>query len=233
MGEAKRRKGLTAYHHSSSLVQNRIWMDGVLKPNGPAATMAEATIVQHPKIATGVLFGGKETHRRACRDFPPLVWFTTRTAIPKCMTAAELVLAGMPNNETIAKIEAEMGRALMADTANFYAWNRIALGFPIANIPLVPWRDYHGYDTPEGRDMNESAIGVGDNPDDWYVSEQEIDVMQISEFWYSKSVLKPRLQPVRGYVDDIRRMVAICKNGRDTGADVIIPPAWKCVGAVN
>ena len=126
------------------------------------------------------------------------------------------------NVDRIAEIEADLGWVSAADVANLYASNRIALGFPIANIPVIPWRTYRGYDTPEDRDMNESAVDVGDDPDDWYVSEQNIDVTQIGEFWNAESVLKRRLERAR-YVDDIRRMVAMCRNGRATGTSVFVP----------
>jgi hypothetical protein len=36
------------YHHSSILVTNRIWMNGVLKPNGPGTD-----IIEHPKLEAG------------------------------------------------------------------------------------------------------------------------------------------------------------------------------------
>src|SRR5258706_9282733 len=94
MGEAKRKSATQSnviYPHSSILVTNRIWMDGVLKPDGLGTD-----IIQHPKIEGGVRFGGEKV-RRACQDFPPLVWFTTQIAMPKCMQSVELTLR-FPNS---------------------------------------------------------------------------------------------------------------------------------------
>jgi hypothetical protein len=106
-------------------------------------------------------------------------------------------------------------------------WYRVALGFPTVDIPVTRWGDYRGHDTPEGRSLNESAIEAGDDPDDWYVSEQEIDVMKVAEFWSSRSVSKPRLERVGGdYVSRIRRMVTGCREARAKGQGVYIPPAW-------
>jgi hypothetical protein len=234
MGEAKRKRavqgaaGVVVYHHTSILVTNRIWMDGVLKPDGPGADT-----VAHPKLEAGVKFGGERT-RRACQDFPPLVWFTTRIAIPPCMMNGELIVTfpnGRPDEATLGKVAGVMAEAVenlsAADMMNFRMWNRVALGFQIADIPVTPWCSHYGYDTTEGRDLNTSAIEAGDNPDDWFVSEQEIDVLKVSEFWSSPSVSKPRLERVRGdYIGSIRRMVTLCQQGRANGEGVYIPPAW-------
>ena len=105
--------------------------------------------------------------------------------------------------------------------ANCLAWNRIALGFPIT-AQFVPWPKYCGYNTPEGRDLNQSARDYGDNPDDWYVSETPVDVMGATEVWGSRSVMKPKLERSQTYLKDVHRMVALCRN--NPGA--YIPPSW-------
>jgi hypothetical protein len=231
MGEAKRRREAAAdtdpgtiYHHSSILMTNRIWMDGVLKPDGPGTD-----IIEHPKLEAGIKLGAREKLRRACQDFPPLVWFTTRILIPKCMMDGELVVQfqdGPPSEgvlrEVFSELETAMQNISTADCMNFQMWNRIALGFPIADTPITRWRDYHGYDTLEGRSVNESAIEAGDNPDDWYVSETPVDVMKATEVWTSRSIMTPKLERSPQYLAQVHRMVALCRAIPNT----YIPPTW-------
>jgi len=69
------------------------------------------------------------------------------------------------------------------DTANALALNRVAIGFPAATIGAVRWPDYGAYSTAEGRELNETAREVGDDPDDWWVSEQPVDLLLETEFW--------------------------------------------------
>jgi hypothetical protein len=73
MGEAKRRAGRGAdpsviYHHTSTLYTSFIWMSGSLRPEG-----AELSTIPHPHCPEG-LPSRREHARRACADFPPLVW---------------------------------------------------------------------------------------------------------------------------------------------------------------
>ncbi len=80
---------------------------------------------------------------------------------------------------------------------------------------------------PEGRDTNASAIDAGDDPADWYVSEQDIDVTRIAEFWSSPSVSNPRLERIdNDYIGRIRKMVTACREGHSKGQGVYIAPAW-------
>jgi hypothetical protein len=46
----------------------------------------------------------------------------------------------------------------------------------------VPWPNYYGYASAEGQELNETARLTGDEPDDWHVSEQPVDVLKVSEF---------------------------------------------------
>ena len=107
------------------------------------------------------------------------------------------------------------------EIANALHLNRVALGFPIADIPVVSWPEYFGYRTAEGQELNETARMAGDNPDDWYISETPVDVLQTSEVWISRSIMKPKLERSDGYLQDIRRMVTLCRKKK-----AFIPPSW-------
>jgi hypothetical protein len=102
------------------------------------------------------------------------------------------------------------------------ALNRVALGFPINEIQVIPWPRHHGYSTAEGRELNETARGFGDDPDDWYVSEQPVDVMKASEVWLSRSQSNPKLQREDWYLKDVHKMVSLCR----TTKGAYIPPSW-------
>jgi hypothetical protein len=99
--------------------------------------------------------------------------------------------------------------------------HRVALGFQIDEVPLVHWPKHAGYPTPEGRALNLGATDVGDNPDDWYVSETPVDLMKISEFWNATKISDTTLKRWDAYIADIRRMVTLCRSG-----EVYIPPSW-------
>jgi hypothetical protein len=205
-GAAKRRRQHqvpTIYHHTSTLRTNLIWMSGVIEVEGKSGAVIHphlGEIRTDPKI------------RRAMKDFPAVAWFTTRIEVPEVLKVVGIVDADTGDEKT--RMEAEM--------ANAYTLNRIALGFPIANVPVVPWPDYFGYWTAEGQELNESAREYGDNPDDWYISETAVDVLQASEVWLSKSILKPKLSPSEIYLRDVHRMVRKC---RETPG-VYILPSW-------
>jgi hypothetical protein len=59
----------------------------------------------------------------------------------------------------------------------------VALGFPLVGRGFVKWPEHPGCATAKGRELNATARAVGDDPDDWYVSEQPVDVLTLSEFW--------------------------------------------------
>lgn len=209
MGEARRRRlnGVpTVYHHTSTLRTNLIWMSGVVQVEGKSEG------VLHPQlgeIKTDALV------RRSLIDFPPVAWFTTRIDVPRCLISTRISFVRKGTGE-IATMD------LDAEIANAMALNRVALGFRIADVPVVPWSEYHGYKTEEGQELNASAREAGDDPDDWYFSEEPVDVMKVSEFWGSRSMLKPKLRRFDAYIQDIRRMVSMCREQK--GA--YIPPSW-------
>lgn len=82
MGQAKRRREAgvqVVYHHTSSLRTNLLWMSRYIALEGNSKG------VIHPELG--------EIHtdaalRRPMRDFPPLVWFTTRIQAIACPTQA-------------------------------------------------------------------------------------------------------------------------------------------------
>lgn len=209
MGEAKRKREnteLTVYHHTSTLRTNLIWMSGVVQVEGKSEG------VFHPQlreIKTDALA------RRALKDFPPVAWFTTLIDTPKCLIDAVYFTV---NKETGEKKEIKVD----IETAHAIALNRVALGFQTSDIPVLPWPEHYGYKTGEGQELNESAREAGDNPEEWYVSEVPIDVMKISEFWISRSMLKPKLTRFDEQIQHIQKMVSLCREQKG----VYIPPSW-------
>jgi hypothetical protein len=209
VGEAKRRRDAavpTIYHHTSTLRTNLIWMSGVIQVEG------KSDGVFHPELGE---INTDASVRRSMKDFPPVVWFTRRVEIPKVLIGASLF-----GVDKITGEKREIGGS--ADLVNAMALNRLALGFRISDIPVIPWHEYRGYTTGEGQELNESALEAGDDPTEWYVSEEPVDVLKVSEFWYSPSVMTPRLRRSDGYIQNIRQMVRLCRE--TPGA--YIPPTW-------
>lgn len=208
MGEAKRRREkakMMVYHHTSTLRTNLLWMSGEIKPEG------QMPPVLHPQLG---IVETDARFRRPMKDFPPVAWFTTRLEIPHCLIQMDLIFRkdnGQKHTVNVA-----------TDVSNAIALNRVALGFMISNIPVVPWPAHPGFDTAEGKDLNDTARECGDNPLDWYVSEQPVDLMKMNETWVSRSVLKPKLERMDWYLADVKKMVAKC---RETPG-VYIPPSW-------
>lgn len=208
MGEAKRKRENavpTVYHHTSTLRTNLIWMSGVIQVEG----RSEGAL--HPafgRISTDV------SARRAMKDFPAVAWFTKRIDIPKVLTGASLYATDRQTGQLreIKVSDAEV---------NAIALNRLAIGFAVSDIPAIPWPDHPGYLTGEGKELNDSALAAGDDPADWYVSEEPVDVTKATEYWHSSDVLRPKLARRDGYIADIRRMVEL---SRSKGA--FIPPSW-------
>lgn len=149
------------------------------------------------------------------RDFPPLAWFTTRTDVPECLLRSSLVVQ---DKSTGAAREVARDPRI----ANAIALNRIALGFPVAAIPVVRWRDHPGYATEEGSELNETARDAGDNPEDWYVSATPVDVIAATEIWSSPSIMRPKLTRMDAYLPHVRRMVEMCRSTPRT----LIAPSW-------
>lgn len=209
MGESKRRRELQAqlvYHHTSTLRTNMLWMSGQILPEGK---MPPAIHPQLGQVLTDA------TMRRAMKDFPPLVWFTREISVPRCLLEAAFYLAPKDGSEPVHIGDAEA-------LSNAVALNRMALGFRIADIPVTPWPDHPGYATGEGRELNESAREAGDDPDQWFVADEPIDLLRMSEVRASRSVMKPKLERQDAYLSDVKRMVQMCRD--DPGA--FIPPAW-------
>jgi hypothetical protein len=107
-------------------------------------------------------------------------------------------------------------------TANVIALNRIAIGFPIANIPVVRWSEHPGYTTAEGRELDDAALEAGDNPLHWYVSPEPVDMLQSTEIWSSPSMLKPKLKRLDWCLPDVHNMVRMCRQQPRR----CIPPTW-------
>ncbi len=209
MGQAKLRRTNavpTVYHHTSTLRTNLIWMSGVIQLEG------QSEGVFHPalgEVLTDV------SYRRPCLDFPPLAWFTTRTEIPGCLVVSQIVTV---DKDTGARNHID----LKPEESNAVSLDRVALGFPVSEIPIVPWSEHPGYLTAEGQHLNQTARESGDDPDDWWVSEQPIDVLKASEVWVSTSMKRLKLQRSIRYLEDVKRMVKICRD--NPGA--YIPPTW-------
>ena len=149
------------------------------------------------------------------KDFPAVAWFTTRRDVPKCLQNTAMRFVDRKTGE-VMKNRWDFGPR----ETNCVALDRIALGFSVANIPVVPWPDYR--DTEEGRELNETAREFGDDPDNWFISEVPVDVLAASEVLISKTRSKPRLEPANWYLKDIRRMVSQCCETK-----AYIPPSYQ------
>ena len=209
MGQAKLRRSQpvsVVYHHTSTLRTNLLWMSGVVEVEGRSKGAF------HPQLGEVAL---NASLRRGMQDFPPLAWFTRRIEIPRCLLSAAVALVDKTTGQPVKMMQQEA-------IANGIALNRVAIGFRLADVALTPWPEHPGFGTDEGRELNETACEVGDNPLDWYVSEEPVDLLRVSEFWSSKSRSAPRLERHDHYVADIHRMVRLC---RDTPG-AFIPPTW-------
>lgn len=212
MGEAKRKKARpveVVYHHTSTLRTNLIWMSGVIALEGQSKG---AVHPQLGEIQTDL------TARRACKDFPPVAWFSASTVIPRCLMDMEMIFQKKDGSGTV-DIDHGVDRRVLA---NGIALNRMAIGFPVSAGPIVPWREYYGYETEEGMELNASAREVGDDPDMWFVSEEPVDMMAATEIHISRSKSKPRLEPLPSYLNDVKAMVQRCRETEG----VYIPPSW-------
>lgn len=203
MRETKRcRDGAMAYHHTSSLWTNLIWMSGVIEVEG----------VVHPHMGRITI---DARLRRPMTDFPAVAWFTTRIEVPKVLMNAKLRIL----DQETGKVRREV---VDPTIVNALALNRVTLGFRLADVDLIAWPEYRGYGTAEGRALNQTARDAGDNPEDWYVSENPVNVMKASEVWLSSSIFNPKLQRADWYLADVKRMVTMCRELKG----VYIPPSW-------
>ncbi|OSI60343.1 hypothetical protein BSZ21_38960 [Bradyrhizobium canariense] len=214
MGEAKRRRlqsstsGGIVYHHTSTLRTNLLWMSGVVEVEGQGHEPI------HPHI--GVI-KADVLRRRAMQDFPPLAWFTADVAVPKCLRNMKLCFT----DKTTGEVRYE--DQVIGNLSDAIALNRVALGFRLSDCPvIVKWSEHPGYGTAEGRELNESALDCGDDPNKWYVSEQAIDLLKVVEFWSSRKIVNPKMQREDWYVKDLHNMVHHCRERKD----LYIPPTW-------
>ena len=216
MGEAKRRKqSQTAgiiYHHTSTLRTNLIWMSGVIELEGRGEKP------HHPQLGK---MDADASLRREMRDFPPLAWFTSSAATPRCLMDAQICLRDNATGE-IRRID------LDAQQANAISMKRVALGFQLADIPVVAWRDHPGYQTPEGQKLNADARAVGDDPDLWYVAEEPVDAALLCEIRNADRQGRMVKLDAR-HVQEARRSVELCR----TTPGAYIPPAWIPVDQIQ
>lgn len=154
--------------------------------------------------------------RRDLRDFPAVAWFTTQTKVPRTLIKSHLEFRDEKTGELRHRYEVNRIES------NMIALQRVALGFPVHLPQIVRWVDYYGFATNEGREINETAQEAGDNPSDWYISETQLDMLEVCEFWYAPKISDIRLQKMDKYIDDIRKMVAHCRTNKGT----FIPPSW-------
>jgi hypothetical protein len=210
MGQAKLRRLSavpTVYHHTSTLRTNEIWMSGKIKLEG------QQPPALHPKLGE---IKTDANLRRQMRDFPPLAWFTSQISVPRCLVESTVCFTDEKTGEMIKKVR------LGERESNAMALHRIAIGFPVSAIPVVPWPDHPGYFTTEGQELNESARDAGDDPNDWWVSEEPVDVLSASEIWLAHRVLNTKLRRHDGYLKDMKKMVEMCR----TTEGAYIPPSW-------
>jgi hypothetical protein len=197
----------TVYHHTSSLRTNEIWMSGKIKLEGQ---QPEAL---HPKLGT---IKTDANRRRSMTDFAPLVWFTSKISVPRCLVESTMYFTDQETGEVVKRVR------LSELESNAMSLHRIALGFPVPAIPVVPWPDHPGYGTAEGQELNEAAREVGDDPKDWWVSDEPVDVLAASEVWICRSLMDVKLRRHDGYLKEVKKMVEACR----TTKGVFIPPSW-------
>lgn len=208
MGGAKKVK-LSAepivYHHTSTLSTNLIWMSGIVEIEG----RQQAPL--HPELGE-VQFDPR--FRRDFVDFPPVAWFTTELSVPKCLLQQSLCLLNKETGEvTEVRLSEREARAL--------SLHRVALGFRASEIGVIPWPEYHGFKTAEGKELNETAIECGDDPTTWYISEQPVDLAFLTEIRLARS--RDDLKMLRNdkYLRDIQNLLARLKVKK-----AYIPPTW-------
>lgn len=209
MGEAKRRRDERAglvWHHTSILRTNLIWMSGIIDLEGRS------------KGALHPAFGQIHTDaamRRPMQDFPALAWFTSDFNVPKCLLTFDAYVT-RKDTGAVERI------TLSPEEVAAFSMNRIAIGFPAADIGVRRWPDHPGYSTGEGADLNETARDLGDDPDTWWVSDEPVDVLKSTEIRGGRSLDSVKMESMGDYLRDVHRMVATCRAIPGT----MIPPAW-------
>lgn len=186
----KKNRPSLVYHHTSTLRTNLIWMAGVIEVEGQHGTPF------HPHLGimqTDVRF------RRACKDFPPVAWFTSDINVPKCLIETALFFV---DPETGEKSEVRVNGAM----SNAISLRRMALGFHVADIPVTPWPEHAGYQTPEGKELNETAIECGDDPTCWYVSEAAVSLDYMREIRVAKAIDNLKMEKHDWYLGKIQEL---------------------------
>ena len=171
MGEAKRRqaaKPTVVYHHTSTLCTNLIWMSGVIQVEG-----AQKKPV-HPQLG---LVDQSARFRRAMKTSHRLSGSRPREPVPKCLLGAKLLFQDKDTGAIIGELPQ------MEGVTDALSLTRMALGFNMSDIPVVPWADHYGYNSAEGRELNKTAREFGDCPTRWYVSEQPINMALLESIW--------------------------------------------------
>ena len=167
MGESRNKDKQTdpiVRHYTSHLWTSHIWTDGVIKVEG------ERPAPLHPDLELGDFHDAR--HARPMRDFGPVVWLTTEPGIP--MTCRILT---MPVQQGRLP-----GRHIVGPPySDAVSMTRISLGFKASDIGAIRWSDHAGYETPEGHEITQRALSLGDDPAQWWVCDTDVEVDRIVE----------------------------------------------------
>jgi len=208
LGEAKRgaeRERRMIWHHTSILRTNHLWMSGFILREG------ENPPVIHPHIGNLHSDAG---FRRPMKDFPALVWLTRSIEVPGCLLSGTILMTS-PDGEVYR-------HELTKNESAALSLRRLALGFDPYDVGAIAWRDYYGYDTPEGQELNETARQVGDDPDLWFVAENRMDIAMCQSVRIAKTDTNLKMIKSDRYLAEVKRMVQLCRST----PGLYIPPSW-------
>src|SRR5262249_48799394 len=136
---------------------------------------------------------------RAVIDFQPLAWFASEVTPPQCLQRVSIEGINDAGERVKVHIDRDqhMGGLL-----------RIALGFRAVDIGAIRWPDHPGYCTGEGRYLNDTARECGDDPDKWFVTEENVNLDHLVEIWTPRSAdgknLTGQLRLDPDYLIDVR-----------------------------
>lgn len=186
-------------HYTSHLWTSHIWTDGRIRVEG------ERPDPMHPELDLTSFHDPR--HARPMRDFGPVVWLTTQPGVPPtCRVITMPVQQG-----------ALPGRHVLGPPySDAVSLTRISLGFRASEIGAIKWSAHPGYETDEGRELNDAAVAIGDDPTQWWVCDQDIDVERIVECRQADSIEDPHMKPFNEYIVGIKRLVGMAK----------IPNSW-------
>lgn len=202
MSESRRRREEAdpiVRHYTSHLWTAQIWTDGRIRVEG------DRPDPMHPELDLTAFHDPR--HARPIRDFGPVAWLTTQPGVPPtCRILTMPVQQGrLP------------GRHILGPPySDAVSLKRISLGFRASAIGAVRWSAHPGYNTEEGRDLTKRAIDLGDDPAQWWVCDQDVEVEKIIECRQAESIENPRMQPFDEYIVGIKRLVGMAK----------IPNSW-------